>query len=120
LALKTTGIADVLRDALAPFVKRIRVAFIYGSLTRGEECAASDVDLLVVGNVKFAEVVSALSPVQETLGREINPTVYPSSEFKSKLAGGHHFLKTVVHGNKVFLIGDKSELERLAGKSVAR
>jgi len=119
LALKTTGVADVLRDALAPLAKRIRVAFIYGSLARGEESAASDLDLLVVGNVKFGDVVSALGPVQETLGREVNPTVYPPSEFRSKLAGGHHFLTTVMNGSRVYIIGDKSELERLAGKSVA-
>ena len=119
LALKTTGVADVLRGALAPLVKRIRVAFIYGSLALGEECAASDVDLLVIGNVKFADVVSVLGPVQDTLDREVNPTVYPPNEFRSKLAGGHHFLKTVMNGNRVFLIGDERELARLAGKSVA-
>jgi len=119
LALKTTGVADVLRGVLAPLAKRIRVAFIYGSLALGEECAASDVDILVIGNVKFADVVSVLGPVQDTLGREVNPAVYPPNEFRSKLAEGHHFLKTVMNGNRVFLIGDERELARLAGKSVA-
>lgn len=117
--MKTVGIADALQDALEPFAGRIRVAFIYGSFARGEECTDSDVDVLVVGNLEFAAVVSALGPVQERLGREINPTVYPPHEFRSRLARGHHFLKGVMQGDKVFLIGDERELARLAGKSVA-
>jgi hypothetical protein len=48
------------------------------------------------------------------LGREINPSVYPANEFRKKTAAGHHFLKTVLAGPKVFLIGDENELERLA------
>ncbi len=40
----------------------------------GRETAASDIDLMIIGDVGFAEVVSVLYSVQETLGREINPT----------------------------------------------
>ena len=60
-----------------------------------------------------AEVVSALGRVQETIRREINPIVYPLEEFRSKLAGNHHFLKTVLKDSKFFLIGGEHELEKL-------
>jgi predicted nucleotidyltransferase len=114
LIIKTFGVADVLRAALSPLADSIQVAFIFGSMAGGEFKQGSDLDVMVIGETAFAEVVAALSPVQETLAREINPTVYPPDEFKSKLAGGHHFLKTVLNGPKLFLIGDENELEELA------
>ena len=114
LIVKTVGIADVLRDALAGFSSKIHVAFLYGSMARGTETAASDVDLLVIGDISFAEVVAALAPVQERLGREVNPSVYPSGEFQRKLGQGHHFLTALLHEPKVFVLGDEHELERLA------
>ena len=119
LILKTAGMADVLRDSLLGFGERINVAFIYGSLARGADKATSDVDLMVVGNVSFGDVVSAIGPAQETLGREINPTVYPPEEFRRKVAGGHHFLKTVLREPKLFLIGGERDLDRLAAERLA-
>ncbi len=119
LVIKTAGVGDVLRGALALLADRIRVAFIYGSLARGEEREGSDVDLLVVGEVTFAEVVSALSGAQEKLGREVNPTVYPPAEFRSKLLTGHHFLKAVIKEKRILLIGDERELARVAEERLA-
>lgn len=119
LVRKTSGVADVLRSALAPLADRIQVAWIYGSIARGEEIRRSDVDILVVGRVKFSEVAAVLGPVQQTLRREVNPTVYPPGEFKSKLQENHHFLNTVLKGKKLFLIGDEHELARMAEKRLA-
>ncbi len=116
LAVKTAGVADVLREALAALAKSVRVAFIYGSLARGEENARSDVDVMVVGSATFGEVVDALTPTQERLAREVNPTVYSSREFSSKLASGHHFLTRVCEESKIFLRGDENDLAGLAEK----
>lgn len=120
LVMKTVGIAGVIQAALAPLADRIRIAAIYGSIARSEENKGSDVDLLVVGEATFAEVVSALGEAQNTINREINPTVYPIGEFQSKLSAGHHFLSTIVGKPMFFLIGDKRELARLAKKRLAR
>jgi len=119
LVLKTAGAAAVLTSALAPLADHIRVAFIYGSTAHGEEQKGSDIDLLVVGEVTFGEVVSAIHGAQLTLNREINPTVYPPGEFQSKLEAGHHFVKTVSRGPMVFLIGDKREFAGLVKKRLA-
>ena len=119
LVLKTVGVGAALQAALTPLGDRIDVAFIYGSVARSEEHRDSDVDVLVVGKVSFAEIVSSLSEAQKTIGREINPTVYPPEEFRSKLAAGHHFLNSVLRGPMFFLIGDKRELARLAKKPLA-
>ena len=119
LVIKTVGIAAIVQAALAPLADRICIAGIYGSIARSEERRGSDVDLLVVGKVTFAEIVSALDQAQKTINREINPTVYPVDEFQSKLSAGHHFLSTIVEKPMFFLFGDKRELARLAKKRLA-
>jgi uncharacterized protein len=119
LVTKTVGIAAILQASLASLADRIHIAAIYGSVARSQEHRRSDVDLLVVGKVTFAEIVSALDQAQKTINREINPTVYPPGEFRSKLLAGHHFLNTILGEPMYFLIGDKRELARLAKKRLA-
>ena len=113
LVVKTSGAADVLREALAPLADRIKVAFIYGSMARSQQTNASDLDLMVVGAVRFGEVVAALNTAQELIHREINPTVYSPAEFRSKLKARHHFLSSVLRNEKAFVMGDEHELARL-------
>jgi predicted nucleotidyltransferase len=116
LISKTVGIHDVVRSALAPLGEEIQISFVYGSVARQEERGDSDVDLMVLGNASFRDVVAALGPAQKTLGREINPTVYPVPEFRSKLAGGNHFLRSVMKQKRLFVLGTENELTKLASK----
>jgi len=113
---KTAGTGDVLRGALAPLVRkeRIAVAFVYGSVAGGVQTAKSDVDLLILGDAALAEVVPAARIAEQRLGREVNPSVYPVREFRAKLKAGNSFLKRVLAGPKLFIAGDDHELERLA------
>ena len=111
---KTFGVADILSEALSPLADNIQAAFIYGSMAGGEFSRASDVDIMIIGNISFADVVSALSPVQDSLSREINPSVYPPGEFQARLSEKQHFLTSVLNSPKVFIIGDKNELDELA------
>ena len=113
LVAKTMAGSDHLRRALAELEERIAVAFVFGSVARGDDRAESDLDLFVVGDVKLQEVVAAIDPIQQTLGRQINPTVYPPAELKSKLEGGHHFLTSVLADEKAFIIGTQDELGEL-------
>lgn len=116
LMIKTSGIAEVLSAALAAIEGRIGVAFVYGSFAGDGQRPESDIDVMIVGDATFAEVVAALQPAQEILAREVNPTVYPVDEFQSKLARRHHFLTTVTNGRKIFLIGDERELASVASQ----
>jgi len=116
LVVKTGGLAGALRAALAPLGERVRIAFIYGSIAKGTERRASDVDVMIIGDASFAEVSDALGKVQVAIGREVNPSVYAPADFRSKLAAKHHFLRSVVKSEKIFLIGDEHELGRLAKK----
>jgi uncharacterized protein len=117
---KTSGIRDILHELLVPLASRIKLALVYGSVARGDERSSSDVDLMVVGDVSFADVVSALKESEAKLGREINPTVYGPAEFREKLAAKNHFLSTVAKEKKLFVMGDEREFRRLGQERLAR
>ena len=116
LITKSVGTHDAIRSALVSLGSEIQIAFVYGSVASQKERANSDVDLMVLGNAPFSEVVSALGPAQRMLAREINPTVFPVSEFRSKLAAGNHFLRSVMREKKLFVLGTEDELAKLASK----
>jgi predicted nucleotidyltransferase len=107
LLRKTAGLADVLRDALAPVADKVEGAFVYGSMARGTEHAHSDVDLMIIGDVDFTNAVISLAPAQEKLRREINPTVLTTTEFAAKLKERDGFIDQVWNGPKLWLIGDE-------------
>jgi predicted nucleotidyltransferase len=115
LVIKTAGLVDVLREALEPLSKKIRVAFVHGSFAKGTVKPDSDVDLIVIGSCRFGEVVDAINEAQDKLGREVNPTVYPLSEWREKLASGNHFVCSVSSArDKIFIMGNKDDLAGLA------
>lgn len=116
---KTTGLVDVLADALHPLAGQVELAFIFGSLARGEETTNSDVDLMLIGNASFAEVVKALYPAQQTLQREINPAIYSQAELGKRLQAGEPFLREVLAKPKLFVIGTEHDLGKLAGDTQA-
>ncbi|MDO9225287.1 MAG: nucleotidyltransferase domain-containing protein [Pseudomonadota bacterium] len=117
---KTAGLADVLREALAGLGGRIALALVFGSVARGEEGPRSDVDVLLVGEIGFAEVVRALYEAQARIGREINPVVLSPAEFQEKASAGDAFLAEVLNNEKLFLMGDEHDLGKLVGdKAVA-
>jgi predicted nucleotidyltransferase len=111
---KTSGMADVLVQALMPVAPSLRAAFIFGSVARGSETAASDVDLMLIGDITFKQAVELLYPVQAALGREVNAQVLSMAEFRKK-ARKQPFLVEVLAKPKIFLIGSEDDLEELAG-----
>lgn len=105
---KTVGMADLLREALTPLASRIRLAFVFGSVARGEEGPRSDVDLMVVGDVAFDDVVVAIYPLQERLGREINAIVLTPARYRARLKD-KDFVARVRSGPRILLLGDAGE-----------
>lgn len=106
---KTGGMADVLREALTGLSERIRFALVFGSVARGTETSHSDVDVLVVGDVEFTEVVIALHACQQTLGREVNPVVYSEIEWRARVARGDPFARDILDNPILLLLGDKND-----------
>lgn len=107
---KTSGVADVLADALAPLTKKILVAFVFGSIASGKETAGSDVDLMVIGKTEFSEVVEAVHGAQEILGREINPRVYSKKEWDQLRKTNDAFIGEILNKPKLFILGSENEL----------
>ena len=115
---KTSGLADVLADALKPARDRIRVAFVFGSMASGRAVAASDVDVMIIGALDFSSAVELLAPTEKMLGREVNPRVFGEADFR-KRASNDAFLQDVLSKPRVFLVGDEDELAEL-GRQDAR
>lgn len=107
LVIKTAGVADVLRAALKPLAGRIALAYIYGSFAAGKPRVDSDVDVMVVGDVTFADVVGALERAEKKLGREVNPSVYSLDEYCEKLTQGEGFIFRVHSEAKIMLLGEE-------------
>ncbi|MBP9953596.1 MAG: nucleotidyltransferase domain-containing protein, partial [Ottowia sp.] len=111
LVLKTVGLADVLRAALAPLEDQVAAAFVYGSVARQQDTAASDVDVLIVSDaLGYAEVFGALEGAAQTLGRTINPTLYTRAELARRRAQDNAFVTRVLDQPRIWLMGDEEVL----------
>lgn len=111
LVLKTSGLADVLREALAPLHPSIRAAFVYGSIAKSEDTAASDIDLMVLSDdLTYADLFAALEQASARLGRKVNPTVYSTQQLVKRTKQGNAFLKRVLGQPKLWLIGAEDDL----------
>lgn len=110
IARKTFGLADVLREALAPLADRIEYAFVFGSAASGKTTAGSDIDVMVIGDgIGFGEAVALLHSKQEVLGREINPRIYARDEWRKLAHENGALYRDILAKPKVHLIGDKDE-----------
>lgn len=113
IVLKTFGLADVLRAALAVHAATIRFAFIFGSVAKGSDTATSDIDVLVVAEgLGYSELYQALANAEQSLGRKVSPTLYSPEAFAKKVAGDNTFVMRVLSQNKIFLIGDENDIGR--------
>ena len=110
LVLKTVAMAEPIRQALEPIAHRIALALVYGSVAKGTDTAASDIDLLVVSDqVMLEDIYSALAPVETKLHRKFAPTLYTTGEFAERKAAGSAFLTRVLAGEHLVLIGTEDE-----------
>ncbi|MES2219248.1 MAG: nucleotidyltransferase domain-containing protein [Pseudomonadota bacterium] len=108
---KTSGLVDVLANALAPLAEKIEVAFVFGSAGSGKENLGSDIDVLIIGEISYTDAVSALYPAQTTVRREINPKVYSKAEWQKLVRNKNAFIKDILKKPKLFIIGTASDIE---------
>jgi len=112
LVLKTSGLVDVIKNALTN-EKNIKVAFVFGSIARQEDKAASDVDIMVVGNTGLRKLTGLLMDASGKIGREINPHAFTEKEFVKRKREQDHFLNQVLESPKIFIIGTENELAEM-------
>lgn len=108
---KTSGLVELLRGSLDD--AQIFVAFVFGSIARGNPEAESDVDIMIIGNVGLRKITGMLSGISERIGREVNPHVMTSKEFKRRRKSEEHFLKRVLESPKLFICGNEDDLKAM-------
>jgi predicted nucleotidyltransferase len=110
LARKTLGAEPVLREALQSLLPRLRAAWIYGSVAKQTDTARSDIDLMLVGDdLRLAEVLELLVPLEAELGRKINPTCYTPAEYERRRGEPDSFVNRVLAQPVLPLIGNTDE-----------
>jgi len=104
---KTSGLAIPIRDAIESLGGAVSLALIYGSVAKGGDTSASDIDLLIVADTLTLEATyAALAGAEQALDRRINPTPYTSIEFEQRRNDKNPFLTRVLEGPTIMLVGD--------------
>ena len=108
---KTVGLAEPLREALAPLAAHIRAAFVYGSIAKREDTASSDIDLMLISDdLAYPDLYAALEAVSRRLGRTVNPTIHTPQELARRIKRNEAFTTRVLAQPKLWLIGGEDAL----------
>ncbi len=107
------GLASLVHNALSGIAGKIQVAIVFGSMASGNQMAGSDIDVCVLGDVSMLEIVKALSSVQESLGREVNPVVMTAQKFANQVSRKDRFATRVLGEPKVIVTGNEHDLAKL-------
>jgi len=102
IILKTVGLEHVLKEALQA-VKGLKQAYLFGSYAKDQMDAASDIDLLAVGNHNTLELQKKISEIQKSVGREINVMSLGTAEYEKKRKRDP-FIKSVLQGKKIQIL----------------
>lgn len=111
IARKTVGLAEPLREALAPLASQIHAAFVFGSVAKQTDTAASDIDLMIVSDtLEYGDTFLTLQAATEQLGREVNPIIYSRKELAKRFKNDAEFITRVLSQPQVWLIGGQDDL----------
>jgi predicted nucleotidyltransferase len=118
IVLKTAGMAEPLRQSLAPYSDRIKFAFVYGSIAKGTDTARSDIDLMVIGdNLNYSDLYAALQNAENILGRLVNPNFLTPPDWLRKVANEDSVIAKINSQPKLFIIGTETELKTWHNKN---
>ncbi|MBN2859695.1 MAG: nucleotidyltransferase domain-containing protein [Sphaerochaetaceae bacterium] len=117
IVIKTSAVADRLGLLLKSIRDKIEIAFIYGSFASGSFSKSSDLDLLVVGDIDYLELVALVRKFSREIGREANISCFTGREFIEKLKE-KGFIWRISQGKKLFVIGGDDELRNMGKESV--
>ena len=108
---KTIGMEGRLRAIIGKH-KNIKIAFIYGSFAKGKEKDSSDIDIIIIGDIRPRYIKNDLYEYQSEIQREINSTVYSEGEFLAKVKAKNHFINTIIREQKAFIKGTEDEFRQ--------
>ena len=113
IVTKTFGVADFVRELLRPHEKRIRAAFIYGSVAKGTEAPGSDIDIMVIGDLPPSALAEELQTIYDQLNRKYSLNTWSVEEFARLSTQENHFVSRVLQGPLIWLIGNHESLDAL-------
>jgi uncharacterized protein len=86
IAVKSFGIKEPLEAALAELngeaPRQVERAFIFGSIAKGTDTAESDIDVMLIGDVRLGRASRVMEAASRRLGREVHVNVYPAAEWE--------------------------------------
>ncbi|MCY4471380.1 MAG: nucleotidyltransferase domain-containing protein [Kistimonas sp.] len=101
---KTFGVQGVVKEALLSVLSQCTMAFIYGSVAKGQAHAGSDIDVLLVGHdLSYGEIMERLEPAEQQLGRSIHPTLFSPEEFQHRQDERQSFVSRLMEQPKLWL-----------------
>jgi len=106
---KTVGVEGSLRKSLSA-IKRIKISFIYGSFASKSQKAASDIDIMIIGNPEISDLNEEIARLEKKLKREINITIYSLEEYKAKKKSKSGFILDLLKNPKIILTGKEDDL----------
>ena len=110
--------AEPLRQSLAPYIDRIKAAFVYGSVAKGLDTARSDIDLMVIGNdLTYTDLYEGLQKAEQVLHRPVNPTFLSVDDWRRKISTKDSFIAKISAQPKLFIFGSEADLKTWANKN---
>ncbi|MCP4430540.1 MAG: transcriptional regulator [Gammaproteobacteria bacterium] len=111
---KTFGVADRIREKLISLGENIELAFIYGSIAKGTETNTSDIDLMLVGeDLSYGNVLELLLPLEDSLQRTINSTIFDKKDFAARLKDDDSFVTRVMEQPKIIIKGSEDDFRKI-------
>jgi predicted nucleotidyltransferase len=112
IVLKTMGLTEPLRAALAPCSDRIKAAFVYGSVAKGTDTTDSDIDLMVIGeDLTYADLYAGLQNAESALHRRIDPNFLSTKDWQETRTQKNSFLSQINAQPKIFILGSQDDLD---------
>lgn len=109
LVAKTTGLGGEIKKNRKKLGSLEYVMFS-GNFARFGKRANSDVDILIVGDVVLPELTALIKKEEEKRGYEINYSVISRDEFIFRKERRDPFIKEVLSGARVVIIGNEDEM----------
>ncbi len=116
LYLKTEGSIPLIKKELEE-LNEIKYAFIYGSFANKTFTQKSDIDLLIIGNTDVGSIEKLCFNVQNKTLQEINYILWKPNDFIKKILENSAFICSVLKKEKIWLIGDVHDFERVVAKT---
>ena len=102
IILKTVGFEHALRQSLAA-IQGLKKAVVFGSYARDKMDAASDIDLLVIGQHNVVDLHRAIATIQKTADRHLNVVSMSEEEYRRK-KNKDLFLRSIEQKPKIKII----------------